>query len=184
MAWWEYLIVLGVVLLAQFVGGFALAAWRDRSARRAPARIRAGRRVPVAVTVLADGPRRCLAVRDGEDVRIHGRKIALVVSTTEAAAATVRRDHIDEEMAELAELRGFVDEHGRQVFLGPPEEWAPAYAALIQAPAARAGRLTLLWSASLRPATVAGALAVLAASLVQAIWWSGLTERLPGVAAP
>ncbi|MCK6209281.1 hypothetical protein KZX45_01835 [Georgenia sp. EYE_87] len=146
---------------------------RDRADTRALARARAGRRVPVPVVVLADGLRRGRAVRDGEDVRIHGRSVSVVLDRAEVAASTVRRGQLDDNPVRWCELRGFVDESGSPVFVGPPEAWEPAYEALVQGPAARAGRLQVLRAAVPRPVVVAGGVALAAALVLQAMWWTG-----------
>jgi hypothetical protein len=157
---------------------------RDRADKHARARARAGRRVPVPVVVLTDELRRGRAVRDGDDVRIQGRAVSVVLDSTELAASTVRRGQLDDNPVRWCELRGFVDESGSPVFVGPPEAWEPAYEALVQGPAARAGRLEVLWCAIPRPVVAAGAVALAAALLFRAIWWAeGSYETLSAVTA-
>lgn len=146
---------------------------RDRADRLARARARGGRRVAVPVVVVTDTLRRGRAVRDGEDVRVLGRGVSVVLDRAELAASTVRRGQLDDNPVRWCELRGFVDTSGRTVFAGPPEVWEPAYETLVEGPAGPAGRLEVLRAAVPRPAVVAGAVALAAAGLLQVLWRTG-----------
>ncbi|WP_156741752.1 hypothetical protein [Occultella aeris] len=173
MAWWAYLIGGGLVILAGVVCGIVFAIWRTRSAARAESRIRAGRHAAVAVMVLTDQLRRGRAFGDGRDIRMSGRGVAYVVDRSELSTAAVRRDQIDDQLAEFAQLRGLTDEDGTHIFVGPPDAWAPAYESLVCASVPRLGRLRVLGLAMPRAALITGVVALALAGVFQAIWWTG-----------
>jgi len=170
----ELVKILALVFLVLYVPVTGYDYLRDRADKHAQARARAGRRVPVPVVVLTDDLRRGRAVLDGDDVRVHGRAVSLVLHRSEPAASTVRRGQLDEGPVRWCELRGFVDELGRPVFVGPPEEWEAAFEALVEAPGARARRLEVLRAAVPRPAVAAAAAALvvaLAAASASVLLW-------------
>jgi hypothetical protein len=170
---WETFIwpVLGI--LVSGLAGLGYAAWRDFGARRSVAAVTAGRRVAIPMTVEADGVVRGHGVRDGLDIRILTKRHHLVVDREELRASRTRRGRFDDELFEYAELIGLLDDSGRRYYVGPPEEWGPAFRATLDAPARSAGGLWRVWAGAPRVALGAAAAALLLGGVFQCIWWSG-----------
>lgn len=170
---WETFVwpVLGI--LVSGFAGLGYAAWRDFGARRSVTAVRAGRRVAIPMTVDADGVVRGHGVRDGMDIRILAKKHHLVVDREEFLASRTRRGRFDDELFEYAELIGLVDDTGRRYYVGPPEEWGPAFRATLDVPARSAGGLWRLWAGTSRVALGVAAAALLLGGVFQGIWWSG-----------
>jgi hypothetical protein len=155
------------------ISGLVYAAWREFGARRSVAAIAAGRRVNIPMTVDAQGVVRGHAVRDGMDVRILTKRHHLVVDREELLASSTRRGRYDDELCEYAELTGLVDDEGHRYYVGPPEEWGPAFRATLDAPARPAGALGKIWAGTSRVAIGVAAAALLTGGAFQGIWWSG-----------
>jgi len=170
---WETFIWPVLGLLVSGLGGLGYAAWRDFGARRSVTAVAAGRRVAIPMTVDLDGVMRGHGVRDGMDIRILAKKHHLVVDREEFLASRTRRGRFDDELYEYAELIGLVDDAGRCYYVGPPEEWGPAFRATLDAPARSAGRLWRLWAGTSRVALEVAAVALLVGGVFQGIWWSG-----------
>ena len=132
----------------------AYAAWRDRGAQRAASAVRRGRSVPVPVTVVADGASRGHAVRDGDDVRIVTASHHLLVARDQFAASGARRERFDDDLFELADLRGFTDEEGRRYDAGPALEWSDGFDALLEV--RRPRRAGPAWCGRAPPASPSG----------------------------
>lgn len=173
MTWWQFLLsgLAGLVISA--ASGVAYAAWRDRGAQRAASAVRRGRSVPVPVTVVADGASRGHAVRDGDDVRIVTASHHLLVARDQFAASGARRERFDDDLFELADLRGFTDEDGRRYDAGPALEWSDGFDALLEVPAPAASRARVVWAGASRVAIGLAVAAAVAAGLFQLIWWAG-----------
>lgn len=163
--------VLGILVAG--LAGLGYATWRDFGARRSVAAVAAGRRVAIPMTVEADGVVRGHGVRDGNDIRILAKKYHLLVDREEYLASRTRRGRFDEELFEYAELTGFVDDSGRRYYIGPPEEWVPAFRATLDAPERSAGWRWRLWAGTSRIALEVGVAALLLGGVFQGIWWSG-----------
>jgi len=113
------------------------------------------------MTVQADGVVRGHGVRDGTDIRILANKHHSLVDRQEFLASRTRRGRFDEELFEYAELTGFVDDTGRRYYIGPPEEWVPAFRATLDAPDRSAGWLWRMWAGTSRVALEVGVAALL-----------------------
>lgn len=170
---WETFVWPLLGILASAFAGLGYAAWRDFGARRSIAAVTAGRRVAIPMTVDAGGVVRGHGVRDGMDIRILAKKQHLVVDREEFLASSTRRGRFDDELMEYAELVGLVDDSGRRYFVGPPEEWAPAFQATLEAPARPAGRLWRLWVGTSRISLGLATAALVLGAVFQGIWWSG-----------
>jgi hypothetical protein len=107
------------------------------------------------------------------DIRILAKSHHLVVDREEFRSSKTRRGRFDEELFEYAELIGLVDDAGRRYFVGPPEEWGPAFRATLDAPDRSAGWLWRLWAGTSRVALGLAAAALLLGGVFQGIWWSG-----------
>jgi hypothetical protein len=170
---WETFIWPVVGILASGIAGLGYAAWRDFGARRSVAGVTAGRRVAIPMTVDAGGVVRGHGLRDGMDIRILAKKHHLVVDREEFRSSRTRRGRFDEELFEYAELIGLVDDSGRRYYIGPPEEWGPAFRATLDAPDRSAGWLWRLWAGTSRVALGVAAAALVLGGVFQGIWWSG-----------
>lgn len=170
---WETIIWPVLSILVCGLAGLAYAAWRDFGARRSVAAVTAGRRVAIPMTVGADGVVRGHGVPDGTDFRILAKQHHLVVDREELRASRTRRGRFDDELFEYAELTGLVDDSGRRYYIGPPQEWGPAFRATLDAPARPAGGPLRLWAGTSRVALEVAAVALLLGVVFQGIWWSG-----------
>lgn len=170
---WETFIWPLLSILVCGLAGVGYAAWRDFGARRSVAAVTAGRRVAIPMTVDAEGVVRGHGVRDGMDFRILAKQHHLVVDREELRASRTRRGRFDDELFEFAELTGLVDDSGRHFYVGPPQEWGPAFRATLDAPARPAGVLWRLWAGTSRVALGVAAVALLLGAVFQGIWWSG-----------
>lgn len=127
--------------------------------------------IPVVVDAEQDSTG--LAVLDGNDLRIVTARHHLLVAREEVRRSSTRRAKVEEELAEIADLRGYLDDAGSRYFVGPTESWWPTFDAVLEAPARPAGRLQRLRAAAPRSAVIITLVALLGAALFQAIWWSG-----------
>ena len=173
MASWDDLVGPAIGIGLSVAGGFAYAAWRGWRGRRSLPAVRAGRRVAIPVLVAAEQDSSGLAVLDGNDLRVVTARHHLLLAREEVGRSATRRTKVDEELDEVADLRGFVDDSGKRYFLGPTESWWSTFDALLAAPARAAGRLERLRAAVPRSAAVIALVALVGAGLFQAIWWSG-----------
>ena len=170
---WETFVWPLLGILASAFAGLVYAAWRDFGARRSVAAVAAGRRVAVPMTLDAGGVVRGHGVRDGMDIRVLAKKHHLVVDREEFRTSTTRRGRFDDELFEYAELVGLVDDAGRRYYVGPPEEWAPAFRATLEAPDRSAGGLWRLWAGTPRIALGVATAALVLGGVFQGIWWTG-----------
>ena len=170
---WETLILPVLAILVSGLAGLGYAAWRDFGARRSVTAIAAGRRVAIPMTVNAEGVVRGHGVRDGMDIRILSKAHHLVVDREDFLASRTRRGRFDDELFEYAELIGLVDDSGRRYYVGPPEEWGPAFRATLDAPARSAGWPWRLWAGTSRVALGLAAAVLVLGGVFQGIWWSG-----------
>jgi hypothetical protein len=173
VASWEDLIGPATGIGLSAAGGFAYAAWRGWRGRRSLPAVRAGRRVAIPVLVDAEQDAPGLAVLDGNDLRVVTARHHLLLAREEVGRSATRRAKVDEDLAEVADLRGYVDDSGQRYFVGPTESWWPTFDALLAAPARPAGRLQRLRAGLPRSAVAVALVALVAAGLFQAIWWSG-----------
>ncbi|MCE1178014.1 MAG: hypothetical protein LWW86_03165 [Micrococcales bacterium] len=162
------------VTIASMLVGLAAAILNDRSAGRAEALARRGKRVTTRFLAAGpDGQRRVRAFVDDDDLVVIGPRTHLRVSRTAYSESQIRRMSVDEELFEFAEQRGFVDGAGRRFVLGPVEEWAPATEAALQSNHGRAGRWTRVRAALPRQAVGAALLGALALLGFQTLWATG-----------
>jgi hypothetical protein len=201
---WKDLLAPAAGLVLSALTGFAYAVWRDRSAGRSAAAIREGRFVAVPVTVdehpadltrtsapegaavrtlgraRARSVSRGYAIRDGEDVRVVTSRQHLLADRQAFTLSHARRQRVDDNLAEFAELTGLRADDGSTFFAGPPLEWHGGFKALLEAPGQPASPSHRLWAGASRRALAFAGVAFVAAVLFQAVWWSGhdVTARM------
>lgn len=173
MTWWAYLLCAAAGLVLSAVAGLSYAVWRDWGAQRSASALRRGRRVPVPVTVVAGGVGRGHAVRGGDDVHIVTAAHHLLVARDQFAASGARRERFDDDLFELAELRGFSDEDGTRYDVGPALEWSDGFDALLEVPAPAVSRTRLVWAGASRVSIGIAVAAAVVAGLFQLVWWTG-----------
>jgi hypothetical protein len=202
---WTDLLAPAAVLVLSALTGIGYAVWRARRAGRSADAVRQGRFVAIPVTVDAQGVvaersnapggatfgalsrragthgiSRGHAIRDDEDIRVVTPRHHLLVDRQAFARSHARRQRVDDNLAEFAELTGLRADDGTTFYVGPPLEWRDGFKALLEAPGRSSSPGRRLWAAAPRRVLTLAGVALAAGVLFQAVWWSGhdVTARM------